>query len=391
MENPSDRSTPRLGQRLATRGITLSLASFGSLLGAVVGFAAAAALAAGLGGAFGMSDFEGGRSMFALFSMGPLGGIAGFFAGTWLILRLRGRFSVIEVLGYALVSLIPIGLFAGAIAGLIYFNNAGLYSDGSKYALEFEIMLPPGAKVPSRVKDVGIMLDTDKNVINGDLDPSTVRRDSDRPVLVGEVELYYRTSRRYLKLQMPGEPDRIFILPFSASPSPFEAFTAWRHVDLIEEPEDHPRKAVAGDAFDIRYRLPDPHKPVPYIEFEIRLPANARLPDGPEPLHIAQRRDDIDDDWGDFLNDNWRRLDGDRPVLMGGTAIRKPTKHPKITLKLLEGPLLVFDLDFPANGAPTAGFGPWKPVAFLETYGEPPRRPGPDDQFELRYRIDAPR
>jgi hypothetical protein len=99
----------------------------------------------------------------------------------------------------------------------------------------------------------------------------------------------------------------------------------------------------AADDFEIRYRLPDPHKPVPYIEFEVRLPAGTRLPDDVHVLHTAQRRDDIDDDRGYFLHDNWKRFDGDRPVLMGSTAIRKPTKHPKLTLKLLEGSLLVFD------------------------------------------------
>ena len=43
---------------------------------------------------------------------------------------------------------------------------------------------------------------------------------------------------------------------------------------------------------------------------------------------------------------------------MGGMAIRKPNKHPKITLKLLDGPMLVFDLAFPENAAPTAGLRP---------------------------------
>jgi hypothetical protein len=54
--------------------------------------------------------------------------------------------------------------------------------------------------------------------------------------------------------------------------------------------------------------------------------------------------------------------------------------------------LRVFDLDCPADLAPTPNFGPWKPAAALEDFGQPPRPPGPDDpRFELRYRIDAPR
>ena len=76
---------------------------------------------------------------------------------------------------------------------------------------------------------------------------------------------------------------------------------------------------------------------------------------------------------------------------MGSMAIRKPTKHPKITLKLIDGPMLVFDLAFPPDATPMPDFGPWKPVTQLESYDHPPRPPGPDDAYELRYRIDPPR
>ncbi len=340
-----------------------------------------------------MSDFEGGRAMFAAFFAGPIGGIAGFIFGVWLGLRLRGKHSFLALIGYAAASIVATAVVAAAVSAYMYFDTAPIYRDGSRFALEFEIRLPANAKIPARSSDIRIELDTAKNTITGDLDPSATHQDGARTVLVGEVELYYRTASRMLALQMPREPDRIFKLPLAASPPPFEEFTVWTRVDLIGEPADHPRRAGAdaADDFEIRYRLPDPHKPAPYIEFEVRLPAGTPLPDDFHALHTAQRRDDIDDDWGYFLHDNWKRLDGDRPVLMGSTAIRKPTKHPKLTLKLLEGPLLVFDLAFPETATPTPDFGPWKPVALLETYGEPPRPPGPADGFELRYRIDPPR
>jgi hypothetical protein len=170
-----------------------------------------------------------------------------------------------------------------------------------------------------------------------------------------------------------------------------EKFSPWARVDFIaESPPAPPRKADPGatEDFEMRYRLPDPHRPVPHIEFEVRVPAGTRLPDDFHVLYTGQRRDDREDQ-GSFLHDNWRRLDGDRPVLMGGMAIGNPTKHPKITLKLLDGPMLVFDLEFPAT--PTTSFGPWKPAQALEEFGKPPRPPGPNDGVELRYRIDAPR
>jgi hypothetical protein len=369
------------------------LVLLGSIIGAAAGYIAAAAIGYVVAGAMGMSDFEGGRAILAAFFAGPIGGIAGFFFGVWLPLRLRKRHSIPAVLGYSALSIVAISLIAGAVAGYFYFDNAPIYRDGSRFALEFEIRLPANATAPASLRNIRIELDTAKNTITGDLDPSATHKDGERTVLVGEVELYFRTSSRTLALQMPQQPDRIFKLPLAAAPSPFEEFTPWARVDLIGEPPDHPRVAAAdaADDFDIRYRLPDPRKPVPYIEFEIRLPAGTRLPDDFHALHTAQRRDDADDDWGYFLHENWKRLDGDRPVLMGSTAIRKPTKHPKLTLKLLEGPLLVFDLAFPETAKPTPDFGPWTPVTTLETYRQPPRPPGPDDKFELRYRIDPPR
>jgi hypothetical protein len=373
--------------------VTFILALLGSAIGAGAGYAAAAAAAYAVAGAFGMSDFEGGRAMFAAFFAGPIGGIAGFFCGVWLALRLRRRHSLGAVLGYSALSLMAMIAIGTTVGGALYLADAPINRDGTRLLLEFEIRLPANVKLPARMRDIRIELETNKNTMYGDLDLTETHRDGERTVLVGSVELYYRTSTRTLALKLPNEPDRIFVLPLAASPEPFEAFTAWTRVDLMGDPPERPTKASddPADDFDIRYRLPDPRKPVPHIEFEIRLPAGTKLPDDFHVLHTAQRRDDNDDDWGYFYHDDWKRSDGGRPVLMGSMAIRKPTKHPKITLKLIEGPMLVFDLEFPVDATPTSDFGPWKPVASLETFGQPPRPAGPDDAYELRYRIDPPR
>ena len=55
-------------------------------------------------------------------------------------------------------------------------------------------------------------------------------------------------------------------------------------------------RGVEPQAGGVRDRLPDPHKPAPQVEFEIRLPAGTRLPDDFHALHTAQRRDDQDDE-----------------------------------------------------------------------------------------------
>ncbi len=61
----------------------------GGLAGLVVGWALAAAATLLFGGLFGLTEFEGERSMTAVFGIGPLGGAIGFVIGLWLVLRRR--------------------------------------------------------------------------------------------------------------------------------------------------------------------------------------------------------------------------------------------------------------------------------------------------------------
>ncbi len=61
--------------------MTIFLALIGAIAGFVAGFIMAAAIALSVAGAMGVSDFEGGRAMMAMFVFGPVGGIAGLFAG----------------------------------------------------------------------------------------------------------------------------------------------------------------------------------------------------------------------------------------------------------------------------------------------------------------------
>jgi len=53
----------------------------GGLAGTIVGWVAAAAATLLLGGLFGLTEFEGQRSMTAFFGIGPIGGLAGLIAG----------------------------------------------------------------------------------------------------------------------------------------------------------------------------------------------------------------------------------------------------------------------------------------------------------------------
>jgi hypothetical protein len=102
-----------------THAMNFILTFLGSVIGAAAGYAAASAFAYAIAGTFGMSDFEGGRAMFAAFFAGPIGGIAGFIVGIWLPLRLRGSDSLLAVLGYSVLSIVATGVVAAAVAGYI--------------------------------------------------------------------------------------------------------------------------------------------------------------------------------------------------------------------------------------------------------------------------------
>ena len=71
--------------------MTFFLAVLGGLFGTALGWIAAAAAAMIIGAAVGMSDFEGQRSMTAVFFFGPMGGLAGLIIGVMLVLRARRR------------------------------------------------------------------------------------------------------------------------------------------------------------------------------------------------------------------------------------------------------------------------------------------------------------
>jgi hypothetical protein len=58
------------------------------LAGAVVGWIAAAAATIAFGGYLGLTEFEGERSMTAVFGIGPIGGLLGLAIGLWLASRL---------------------------------------------------------------------------------------------------------------------------------------------------------------------------------------------------------------------------------------------------------------------------------------------------------------
>ena len=221
------------------------------IAGAVAGWFLTGVLALWIAGLCGLSDFEGGRGMFAFLGVGPIGGLVGMIGAAWAVLR--QRFGPLPG-GAVLLRLA--GVLAGIAAlvvGGIWLRLATLdtYSDRLPPRLEFEVRVPRALAAGAGVE---VELDTDKNVADALLDRDW-RADGDASVYAGSVSLDFKTTSRLLVVSLPEQPKRLFRLRISRDPDPSE-FGEWAAPDFTDDPgEAQPQPAAANDPVAIRYRV----------------------------------------------------------------------------------------------------------------------------------------
>ena len=232
------------------------LAIAGGAVGAVVGWAIAALLTIWIGGLAGVSDFEGGRGMLAVFGIGPIGGLLGLVLGIWLTLRWRGERGLPRLgLKIPLVIAAIAALTAGGL-WLAYEQRAGLgTSSGGHPTLEIELRLPAGMAPPAKASGVKVSLSTERNHIPG-LMFDRSHAEEGRTILVGAVDLHYRSSWRILEIILAaGEPSYLFTLPLPARPRHMATPSPWRPADHLAKPGAQPEKAPATGTVELRYRV----------------------------------------------------------------------------------------------------------------------------------------
>lgn len=232
--------------------MTYVLAIVAGLAGAAIGWLAASMGALAIGGMLGMSDFEGGRAMFAFFGIGPIGGLIGLIGGVVLALRYHGKVSGFGSLARRGLMVLA-AIAALAVAGILFRLHTLPNLERPLPRVVFEIRLPPDAKIPDK-KTVRITLDTDKNQTDALLVADWLTQQNGRAVLHGFVDLYFRTTNRLLVLKIAGEPDRLFQIRLWGNPGPTKSFTGWEQVEFISE-ESGLRRADDTDRYEFRYRV----------------------------------------------------------------------------------------------------------------------------------------
>jgi hypothetical protein len=215
-----------------------ALPILGGVTGAVAGFVATL-LALDLAG-FGNPADPILSGLLALLVFAPAGAIAGLVIGTALGMRWRGRK---DGGGLAANSLKAFGVVVMlcAAAGAAYYWYAlatatpWLNPNAANPVLQFEIRLPAGVPLPAAAQDVAIELQTDQNLMPGEPRFGQFRRDSDRAVIVGDVELAFRTAYRQLEVKIKGQPDRVFRIGLTGKAPHASELGPWQpHADGSE-------------------------------------------------------------------------------------------------------------------------------------------------------------
>jgi hypothetical protein len=182
--------------------------------------------------------------LLGLFVYSPMGAIAGSMLASWLVTRSGKDANTSGVARNSLKSLGVVALLctAGIGAYIAYAYATAtpwLNRNGATPLLVFEVRLPAGVTVPASAQGITIELQTDLNTMPGEVSPAAFRRDGDQAVIVGEVELAFRTPYRQLAVDIQGQPSRIYPIDLTARAPHTPEFGPWRRL---------------GDGSEIRYR-----------------------------------------------------------------------------------------------------------------------------------------
>ncbi|MEO7432202.1 MAG: hypothetical protein ABIR62_09275 [Dokdonella sp.] len=122
--------------------------------------------------------------------------------------------------------------------------------------IDFEILLAPGAVVPTAPDSIRVSLDSDKGSIDADLQSSVGRDSSGRAVLRGSVMMTHRARDRLIVIRMVGQPDRVCASGLAADPPGTDVAGAWRECTMVfDAGATTARRPRAIEATQFRYTV----------------------------------------------------------------------------------------------------------------------------------------
>ena len=213
------------------------------VLGMLAGWAGLAALVIALAG----PDRDGGIAMGAFFNIGPIGGFFGFIAGVLLFIKI----------GLVRQSATPPGaaqadaasapapapaqrrvspVFAGVVVviagGLAWWGWYELirspYLSHGFMTLALQFRLPPGMALPPEATDVHITVEEGEQQTDVLIGTRWRGTDGDRRVILATATLSRKTSRRIVRLELPGVAEQTWQLDLSSDPDPMPGYSPWR-------------------------------------------------------------------------------------------------------------------------------------------------------------------
>lgn len=202
----------------------------GGVIGAVLGFFAVLIALELVGFAISADPIMTGMLVLVVFA--PAGALAGLVLGTKLMLRARGQDGAGEL---AVNSLKAFGISVVMVAvggAMTYFYieetaTPWLNPNAANPELHYEIRLPANSVLPASPRGIAVELRTDLNTMPGELASAKFRHDGVQPVIVGQVDLAFRTWRRRLAVKIAGQPDRVYPIGLTDKAPHTSEFGAW--------------------------------------------------------------------------------------------------------------------------------------------------------------------
>jgi hypothetical protein len=165
----------------------------------------------------------------------------------------RGVRKVWLLLGLIIVCVSIFGIAAAGVGAWYMTQPHILNTNGPTPLLKFEVK-GPGVTAES-IGKFEVELDTNRNPrpMPGNWHDST----NDAAVRAGYVEMYFKTSRRWIVLRSPEKTDRIFNLTLPANPMRprYREWSDWKKPDWIAKGEQQPARFTGGEEFQIRYKV----------------------------------------------------------------------------------------------------------------------------------------